>query len=115
MAGLRDTKVPGGAQDRRNGSVLPTLSLAHRTAFVAAAAQRVMPVLEDVLGKQEACGEALELCWRVALGLPVDRARAEALAQDCEELVDRLYDEDESGAPLRALNAISYALQSALT
>lgn len=109
------TNVPGLSQQREIEERLPTLSPSMRAAFVAACAERVLPVLEDYYGTQRAeCRRALDLTWRFALGESVPEAERQSVVDACEALVDPLYDEDEDGATLYALNAISYALQSTL-
>ena len=86
-----------------------------RTALAAACAERVLPVLEDYYGeRRNECRTALDLAWRVALGEAIPNAELHAAFDVCERMAEELYDDDEDGATLYALNAISFALQTTL-
>jgi hypothetical protein len=105
--------VPGLEQHNQIRESLPSLSRQARTAFAVACAARVLPVLEDYYGEARVeCRDALDLAWRYALGEDPPEAEIKATIAACEAMVDELYDADEDGATMYALNAISYALQT---
>ena len=105
--------VPGLDQLNHIRESLPTLSPHQRTAFAVACAERVVPVLEDYYGKRKTqARNAIDLAWRWALGEAIPESKLKKAIAACEALVDPLYENDEDGATLYALNAISYALQT---
>lgn len=108
--------VPGLAQHKQIAERLPQLSPHIRTALAVRCAQRVLPVLEDYYGEQKpTCRTAIELAWRFALGEVIPRTELETAVSECEAMAEELYEDDEDGATLYALNAISFALQTTLT
>lgn len=107
--------APGLAQHRQIEEKLPALSRELRTALAAACAERVLPVLEDYYGeRRDECRNALELAWRFALGEAPPETELRSAVEACEAMAEELYEDDEDGATLYALNAISYALQTTL-
>ena len=106
--------VPSGYyQMKRIEELLPGLSQRQRSAFAAACAERVFPLLENDLADSSLCKSAIELAWRFAAGAPLDDKEAQDVAERCEGLVAELYEDDEKGATLSAVNAAIYALMSA--
>jgi hypothetical protein len=103
---------PGYLQLKRLDAELPLLSRPARTALAAACATRTLPILFNYFGDTELCERALELCWRFAADEPLDAPHNERVSAECEELVNELYDDDERGCNLWALNAVIFALDS---
>jgi hypothetical protein len=73
----------------------------------------VFPLLENDLADSSLCKGAIELAWRFAAGAPLGDKEAQDVADRCEELVAELYDDDERGATMSAVNAAVFALDAA--
>jgi hypothetical protein len=88
-----------------------------RTALAVGSAERVLPVVEDYFrGKRDILRAAVNMAWSYALGESLEEPEMREIVAKCEGMVDKLYENDEDGsATLYGLNAISFALQSALT
>lgn len=109
------SKVPGSKQQHQIKAALPKLSPQMRTALCVACAERVRPVLEDFFGKpRKECRAAIDLAWRFALGETLQKAAVQKVINQCDALAEKLYDRDQDGATLYALNAISYTLRTTL-
>lgn len=94
---------------------LPALSPQVRTAFAAAAAERTLPIVKKQFGDTETCDKALEVAWRFVEGESIDEDEVKALVDEIDAMVDELYEADEVGHRLYALNAISHAMESTIT
>jgi hypothetical protein len=103
---------PGYHERKRIHEHLPKLSPRQRSAFAAACAEHVLPVLEKYQGPGSPCVRAIDVAWQFAGGLQPDAMELERIAADCEGLVAELYEADETGATLRAANAAIFALES---
>ena len=108
-------KPPGYAEQKRIRDELPALSPRMRTALAAACAERTLPVLERYFKDLKVFRDALETAWSFALRGQADAAQVEKLSDDIERRTEKLYEDEEIGATLYALNAVSFALKSAIT
>ena len=107
------TKTPPGYHERKRiAEELPRLSRRRRAAFAAGCAERVLPIVQNYFGQSEVGDRALRLTWRYALGETVDGADVDAVIKEGEDRVGDLYEAEETGATLRALNAVIFALES---
>lgn len=102
----------GRDQFKRLKEEIPGLSRQARTALAAACATRTSPILFNHFGKKEPFETALDLCWRFAAGQPLEATLTKAAFDECKAKVDLLYEDDERGCTLCALNAVMYALRS---
>jgi hypothetical protein len=108
------TQAPSGYSERKRlEKELPGLTVPVRTALVAACAERVLPILEDYFEDAALFREAVALTWSFALGKS-DEGAWERVVAAIEERAEVVYDDDEIGCRLYALNAVSYGLQSAV-
>lgn len=106
---------PAGYDEQKHiEEELPKLSQRQRCAFAAACAGRVIPVVKDYLTQDSLCEAAVEMTWKFACDEPFDPAEARQLLDDLEKVVEELYDDDEKGATLHAVNAAVFALESTL-
>jgi hypothetical protein len=107
------TNDPAGYHEQKYiEEELPKLSQQQRCAFAAACAARVIPVVKDYLTQDSLCEAAVEMTWEFACGERFDPAAARKLLDDLEVVVEELYDDDEKGATLHAVNAAVFALES---
>lgn len=105
--------VSGGyLQLKRLDEEIPRLSRQARTALAAACATRTVPILFNHFGTTEPFEMALDLCWRFAAGEHLDAALSGAAFAKCNAKADLLYEADERGCTLCALNAVIYTLRS---
>jgi hypothetical protein len=106
--------VPGYEERKRIREVLPELDRKVRTAFAVACAARVEPVIERYFPqKRELFLHAIDLCWQFALGKQLDETDFQQTTDACNELVEKLYEDDEgSSATLYSLDAILFALET---
>jgi hypothetical protein len=108
-------KLPAGYHEReRIETELPSLSQRQRSAFAAACAARVLPVLKDYLTRDLLCECAIETTWRFACAESYDKAAAEKLREDLDGVIEELQDDGETGATLHAAKAAIFALESTL-
>jgi hypothetical protein len=107
---------PSGYDERKRlQRELPNLPKSVRTAVAAAFAERVLPILEDYFDDAAVFREAVDLTWAFALQGNGDEERLQEVVDEIEELSEQLYDHEEIGAKLYALNAVTHALQSAVS
>jgi hypothetical protein len=103
----------GYQQLKRLEEEVPRLSRQARTALAAACATRTLPILSNCFADStQQFRQALELCWQAAGGAPVDVDLNKKILKECNLLLDQLYEDDDTGAPVCALNAVMYALRS---
>jgi hypothetical protein len=106
--------APGYNQLKRIDEEVPRLNRMQRTSFAAACAARTEPILFNYFGQETKplFARALELCWLHASGEELDSGEVSAILERCEALVAELYEDDETGSTLGALNAVIFALES---
>jgi hypothetical protein len=104
---------PGYHQRKRFKEEVPKLTPQQRCALAAACAQRVMPVLAAYLQDTLVFESAIDLAWRFATDEGFDDAEADRVLGECEKVVAALYEDEETGATLRAANAAIFALDGA--
>jgi hypothetical protein len=102
----------GKQQFHRLKEEIPELSRQARTAFATACATRTSPILFNHFGKREPFEAALDLCWRFAAGETLEASLTKAAFDECKAKVDLLYQDDERGCTLCALNSVMFALRS---
>jgi hypothetical protein len=112
---MNQAKPPGYDELKRIKQELPGLSPQMRTALAAACAERTLPVLERYFKDTQVFRDALDAAWAFAERGQADKGQVQKLVDDIEKRAEELYEDDEIGATLYALNAVTYALQSAVT
>lgn len=106
-------KPPGYDERKRFDEEVPKLTQKQRCALAAACAQRVMPILAAYLSDMKVFESAIDLAWRFATDEGFDEGAADLVLAECEQVVATLYEDEETGATLRAANAAIFALRSA--
>jgi hypothetical protein len=102
---------PGYYERKRFDEEVPKLTQPQRCALAAACAQRVLPVLSAYLDDIALFEKAIDLTWRFASRASFDEAEADGVLAECERVIAALYDDEETGATLRAANAAIFALE----
>jgi hypothetical protein len=112
---MNQAKPPGYDELKRIKEELPGLSPRMRTALASGCAERTLPVLERYFKDVKVFRDALDEAWAFAVQGQIDKSQIQKLVDDIERRSEQLYDDDEIGATLYALNAVTYALQSTIT
>lgn len=91
---------------------LPHLPHRRRVAFAVACAERVLPLVQNYWGNTGPFGDAVELAWKFAEDGRIDANTAVDVAVACEAAIGELYDDDETGATMRAASSVANALDA---
>jgi hypothetical protein len=109
---MKNARPPGYEARQRIRQQLPLLPARARAALLANCAERVLPVLQNYWGRLAPFDKAIELTWAFALDHPVQDEDIASAVAACDKSTQELYDDDETGATLRAANAVYWAVKS---